>query len=119
MQGIMQRANNNIGVGHLDLDDNSEQRKEFREQLIGDLLWTYNSDANDNTFFVGTFADDSKSGMSIVTLTPIEEGRLLKLYCEGRWMGARHAAVKWCKKIEPDIYKSGLIINGFNDKQPD
>ena len=103
----------------MDLDENNEQRKESREHLIGDLLWTYNSDANDNTFFVGIFADESRSGMSIVTPGPIKEGCMLKLYCEGRWAGARHMSVKWCRKIEPDIYKSGLIINGVNDKQRD
>lgn len=95
----------------MDKLNNKDQRKEVRDQLIGDILWSYASETNDDVFLEGAFVDETKSGMSILTHEPIMEGSSLKLYCKGRWTGARHATVIWCKEIEPAIHRSGLIIN--------
>ena len=98
---------------HMDAVKHKDQRREVRDQLIGDISWSYSQDTNENVFLEGSFVDETKSGMSILTLEPIKKGYLLKLYCKGRWIGARHAAVIWCKKVEPETYRSGLIISEF------
>ena len=95
----------------MDAVKNKDQRREVREQLIGDILWSYSTDKNENTFLEGSFVDETKSGMSILTLGPVKKGSLLKLYCKGRWIGARYATVMWCRKVEPETYRSGLIIS--------
>jgi hypothetical protein len=96
--------------GQMETAASKEQRREVREQFIGDILWTHASDTNDNTYFDGAFVDESKSGISIMTLKPVHEKCLLQLYCKGRWRGPRRATVQWCKKINPAIYRSGLKI---------
>jgi phage terminase large subunit-like protein len=87
------------------------RRREEREQFIGDIVWSYASAKDEENFFEGAFVDESNSGLSILTLKPIKEGRMLKVYCKGRWVGPRHAIVKWCREIEPAIYRSGLTKN--------
>jgi phage terminase large subunit-like protein len=86
-----------------------DRRHEEREQFIGDIVWAYASTKDEDNFFEGAFVDESKSGLSILTLKPIKEGRLLKVYCTGRWVGPKHVTVKWCREIEPAVYRSGLI----------
>lgn len=90
---------------------NKDKRREVREQLVGDILWSYSLATNDNAFLEGSFVDETKSGMSILTLEPVRKGCLLKLYCKGRWTGARHATVMWCREVEPEVYRSGLMIS--------
>ena len=97
--------------GHMDKVKSKDQRKEAREQLIGDILWSYSPDTNESAFLEGTFVDETKSGMSILTLEPVKKGCLLKLYCKGRWIGARLATVMWCREIEPETYRCGLKIS--------
>ena len=105
------RENSKNWRGHMEAENNKDKRIEAREQLIGDILWSYSPDTNENTFLEGSFVDETKSGMSILTLEPIRKGCLLKLYCKGRWTGARHATVMWCREVEPETYRSGLIIS--------
>jgi hypothetical protein len=95
----------------MDTVNNKDQRREVRDQLIGDISWSYSPDTNENAFLEGSFVDETKSGMSILTLEPLKKGCLLKLYCKGRWIGARHATVMWCREVEPETYRSGLIIS--------
>jgi hypothetical protein len=94
----------------MDAGKNKDQRKEVREQLVGDILWRHADGTVDDTLLEGTFVDESISGMSILTMKPVEEGSLLKLYCKNRWTGSRYATVKWCREIGPATYRSGLII---------
>jgi hypothetical protein len=89
---------------------NKDQRREVREPYMGDIFWKCASDKSNNTFFEGIFVNESESGMSILTFQPIKKGCVLKLYGEKQWIGARHATVKWCSKMESAIYRAGLII---------
>jgi len=95
----------------MDADKNKDLRREVRKQLIGDISWSYSGDTNENAVLEGSFVDETNSGMSILTLEPVRKGCLLELYCKGRWIGARHATVMWCRKVEPEIYRSGLTIS--------
>jgi hypothetical protein len=84
-----------------------DQRKEVRERVTGDVLWSYVSD-NENRF-KGTMIDESESGLCLLTLAPLRVGSRLRISCAGR-KTARGATVIWCRKGSADIYKSGLLL---------
>jgi hypothetical protein len=83
-------------------------RREERDQVTGDILWSYATDSGGN-FFKGTITNESESGLCILTLTPIKAGSILRIYGEDR-AALRDAAVIWCRKGSADIYKSGLSL---------
>jgi hypothetical protein len=83
-----------------------DQRREARERVIGDILWSYVTDKDDNRF-KGAIIDESKSGLCMLTLAPIKVGSMLRIHGEGR-IASRNATVVWCKKVSVDIYKSGF-----------
>ncbi len=84
-----------------------DKRKEPREQIIGDVCWSYASDSNENT---GILIEESKSGMSIMTNAPIKEGSLLRIECRGSWHGTRYVTVKWCRETVNNGYRCGLSV---------
>jgi hypothetical protein len=85
------------------------RRRGLRKQIVGDIFWSYASDKDENKF-KGLIIDESESGLSILSLTPIKTGSTLKICCDGR-PDMRLATVIWCKEIVPDIYQSGLLIS--------
>jgi hypothetical protein len=85
-----------------------DQRREVREGVIGDILWSYIAD-KDGKRFKGTIVDESESGLCILTLTPIKAGSRLRIYGRSR-VAIRDATVIWCKKRSTEIYKSGLSL---------
>jgi hypothetical protein len=86
-----------------------EKRKEDRNQVIGDVFWSYATHNNlPNT--EGTVLNISRSGLSIFTAKPIKKGYRLKIHCKGLWKGAKNATVKWSKEVAPNVYRSGLSI---------
>jgi len=89
-------------------DKKEDRRREIRRQILGDILWSYASDQDENSF-QGAIIDESRYGLSILTLIPIKAGSTLRIYCEGQ-TGIRYAAVMWCKEIVTDIYQSGLLM---------
>jgi hypothetical protein len=86
------------------------QRSETREELLGDVFWSYASDAKEKNC-EGVIIDESRSGMSILTHEPVEPGSVLKIFCKGYWKGARYATVKWCRQADAHVYKCGLTVN--------
>lgn len=84
-----------------------DQRKEFREQIIGDVCWSYASDTKEN---VGVLIEKSKSGMSIMTNGPIKAGSILRVECQGSWLGMLYVTVEWCQEIAPKNYRCGLSV---------
>ncbi len=86
-----------------------DQRREVRQQIIGDILWSHASDQDEKSF-EGAIIDESRSGLSILTLKPIKAGSALRIDCRGR-AGVRYATVIWCKEVLTGIYKSGLLID--------
>jgi hypothetical protein len=84
-----------------------DNRKEFRDQLIGDVCWSYASDKNEN---MGLLIEESKSGMSIMTYDPVKTGSILRIECKGSWLGTRYVTVKWCQEIAPNNYRCGLSL---------
>jgi hypothetical protein len=85
------------------------QRNETREQLLGDVFWSYASDTKEKNF-EGVIMDESRSGMSILTYEPVEPGSLLKISCKNHWKGSRHFTVKWCRHVDEHVYRCGLTL---------
>ncbi len=84
-----------------------DKRKELREQIIGDVCWSYASDSKENN---GVLIEESKSGMSIMTHSPIKEGAILRIECRGSWQGMRYVTVKWCRETVNNNYRCGLSV---------
>jgi hypothetical protein len=84
-----------------------DQRKEVRERVTGDILWSYAAD--DENHFKGTIIDESESGLCLLTLAPLRVGSILRITGDGR-KTARGATVIWCKKGAADVYKAGLLF---------
>jgi hypothetical protein len=84
-----------------------DQRREVRERVTGDILWSYAAD--DENHFKGTIIDESESGVCLLTLAPLRVGSILRISGDGR-KGAKDATVIWCKKGSADIYKAGLWL---------
>ena len=87
-----------------------DRRREIRKQVIGDILWSYVADKEENRF-KGAIMDKSHHGLCILTLTPIKVGSVLRIHGKDRGV-AIDATVIWCKKGSADIYKSGLLLGG-------
>ncbi|MDA8241755.1 MAG: hypothetical protein M0Z67_15490 [Nitrospiraceae bacterium] len=84
-------------------------RRGVRERAIGDILWSYVADIDENCF-KGTIINESESGLCLLTLAPIKVGSILRFYGEGR-AAVRDATVVWCKKGPANIYQSGLLLS--------
>jgi DNA-binding NtrC family response regulator len=84
-----------------------DQRGEIREQIIGDLLWSYPPSTDKNQ---GLLIEESKSGMSIMTYIPVKVGSILRIECKGSWMVSRYATVQWCREVAPNNYRCGLFV---------
>ncbi len=87
-----------------------KERSEAREQILGDVLWSYVSDATAKKN-EGVIADESESGMSILTHEPVGEGEQLEIFCKSHWTGARYVTVKWCRRVDLNVYRCGLSVN--------
>jgi hypothetical protein len=87
--------------------EDKEQRRETREQLIGDVCWAYASVSDEHK---GILIEESKSGMSIMTYSPVKEGSILRIDCKGSIAGTRYVTVKWCKEVAPNNYRCGLSV---------
>ncbi len=87
-----------------------DQRRERREQIMGDLFWSCPPSTYKNP---GLLTEESKSGMRIMTYTPIKVGSQLKIECKGSGMVYRYATVKWCLEVAPNNYKCGLFVTKY------
>jgi hypothetical protein len=85
-----------------------DRRKEVRERVTGDILWSYVTDNYENRF-KGTIIEESESGLCLLTLAPLRVGSMLRISGDGR-KEARDATVIWCKKGSAAVYKSGLLL---------
>lgn len=87
-----------------------DQRREMREQIIADLLWSYPPSTDKNK---GLLIEESKSGMSIMTYIPVKVGSILRIECKGSWMVSRYATVQWCREIAPNNYRCGVFVKEY------
>ncbi len=85
-----------------------ERRTASRDKIIGDILWSYSESGRD--IYEGGIIDESDSGLSMFTHTPIKEGHILKIYARGIWTDERYAKVVWCREVAPNVYRSGLMF---------
>ena len=88
-----------------------EQRRKGRDQLIGDILWSYATDAPFPQY-EGTLMDISKDGIGMLTDRPVREASVVRICGKGLWEGARYATVMRCEEASPGTYRSGLLFTG-------
>ena len=65
-------------------------------------------------FFEGVTADVSNSGACIHTDVAFEEGIEILIQSKAFGNVTRKATVKWCEKINKDIYRIGLAFSRHN-----
>ena len=85
-----------------------EKRSEEREQIIGDVLWSLNSNGG-GPFNEGALMDLSSSGMRICTHIPLAKGTMVKLYGRGLWEDHKYCRVRWTREMGTSIFQSGLL----------
>lgn len=85
-------------------------RRKDRSQVIGDVLWSYATNPVAPQFD-GTLIDVSKLGLGMLSEKPVKEASILRIYAKGLWQGPKYATVMWCEKVEPTVYRSGLLFN--------
>jgi hypothetical protein len=93
------------------MDKNStteDRRSGVRRPIIGEILWSYVSDQDENGSSKGVMVDESESGMGILTLKPVNVGSILRICCKDR--DVRYATVRWSKEEFNDIHRSGLLL---------
>jgi hypothetical protein len=90
-----------------------KKRSEEREPIIGDILWAYAHD-KDEDVFEGGILNESKTGLSIFTDRPLLEGQVLKVFAKELWTGAKFTTVRWCLEVARDTYRSGLKVDPDN-----
>ena len=86
-----------------------EQRRKGRNQLIGDILWSYATNPTVPNY-EGTLLDVNNGGIGMFSDRPVKEASVLRIYAKGLWEGARYATVMWCEKDSPHTYRSGLLF---------
>ena len=59
-----------------------DRRREIRKQAIGDILWSYVADKDENRF-KGAIIDESRFGLCILTLAPMKVGSVLRIHVKG------------------------------------
>jgi hypothetical protein len=91
-------------------DQTQEHRRRGRNQVIGDVLWSYATNPVVPQY-EGTLIDVSKFGLGMLTERPVKEASILRIYAKGLWKGAKYATVMWCEEIETSMYRSGLLLN--------
>jgi hypothetical protein len=87
-----------------------EHRRKGRNQVIGDVLWSYATNPIVPQY-EGTLIDLSKFGLGMLTLRPVKDASIIRIYAKGLWKGAKYATVMWCEELETNIYRSGLLFN--------
>jgi hypothetical protein len=98
------------------MSSGKRQRSETREQILGDVVWSYASVVRGKKL-EGVIMDESRSGMSILTHEPVASGSLLEIFCRSHWNGARHVTVKWCRQVDTGVYRCGLTVDA-DKKEP-
>lgn len=87
-----------------------DNRREERKQLIGDILWSYASNA-ESPQFDGTLIDVSRSGFNMITDRKVKEGYILRLTGKGVWPTMQFATVMWCEQVTDSVFRTGLMLN--------
>ncbi|HAM49985.1 MAG TPA: hypothetical protein DCP92_04575 [Nitrospiraceae bacterium] len=84
-----------------------DQRKGIRKPIIGEILWSYASDQDEDSS-KGVMIDESASGMGILTINPVEVGSILRICCKNR--NVRYDSMRRCKEEDNYIYRSGPLF---------
>jgi len=58
-----------------------------------------------------TTIDFGKGGMCIFSNKSLEVGHIIKLQCEDIWDSPKTGTVKWCKQIQINLYRIGIVFS--------
>ncbi len=58
-----------------------------------------------------TTFDLGKGGMCIFSNKSLEVGHVIELQCKDIWDGPKTGTVKWCKKIQINLYRVGIAFS--------
>ena len=58
-----------------------------------------------------TTIDLGKGGMCIFSNKALEVGHIIKLQCEDIWDSPKTGTVKWCKQIQINLYRIGIVFS--------
>jgi hypothetical protein len=58
-----------------------------------------------------TTIDLGKGGMCIFSNKSLEVGHIIKLQCEDIWDSPKTGTVKWCKQIQINLYRIGIVFS--------
>ena len=89
-------------------------RTEERTPVIGNVFYNHSIVDNNQLFIEGVTANISLSGASIYTFTEIEEDVAIVLYGKVLGNAQKNAIVRWCEKVNNEIYKVGLSFQMSN-----
>ena len=64
--------------------------------------------ADSETLGECTTFDLGKGGMCIFSKKRLEVGYVIELRCTALWHGPKRGIVKWCQKIQPNLYRIGI-----------
>lgn len=90
------------------IEKNGCIRTDKRTPVIGNIFYTHSFVDSNQLFLEGVTANISLSGASIYTFNKIEVNVAIVLY--GKVLGnvQKNAIVRWCEKVNNEIYKVGL-----------
>jgi hypothetical protein len=59
----------------------------------------------------GTTFDIGKGGMCVFSSKRLEVGHSIEIQCESIWEKPKIGTVKWCDKIEHNLYRVGILFS--------
>ena len=66
---------------------------------------------NEKTCKEGTTFDIGKGGMCVFSHKCLEVGHVIEIQCESIWDKPKIGTVKWCDKIEQNLYRVGVLFS--------
>jgi hypothetical protein len=89
-----------------------ERRSERRSPGIGLIRYT-GTESDSRAEHLTNFAisvNISKSGVSFLSLKPVERKISIRLASDRLWDSPREGVVRWCSKVAPGSYRVGVSL---------
>ena len=90
---------------------NKERRSEERTPVAASIYYLSTLEQYNDCKFWGVALNVSLSGVSTYSNISFKIGFALKVRSKTLWENTRDAKVKWCKKIDDDLYKLGFSLH--------
>ena len=67
--------------------------------------------ARPDTVVECTTFDLGKGGVGIFSNESLEASRVIELRCKAIWDVPKKGTAKWCRKIQPNLYRIGIALS--------